>query len=97
MEIRRLIKRLLRSSPWKRTIFWTRAVEVMRNNWDSTYTLKAKQTELADRLDMGYEKRKKTRIIYKFEAGDTFQSTLIDLQHICLRQFQFGRKANVTM
>lgn len=33
------------------------------------YTLKAEQTEFVDRLDMGYEKRKETRIICEFEAG----------------------------
>lgn len=73
MEKRKLIKRQLHSSPWKRTMFWTRvvAVEVMRNNWDSMHTLKAEQTEFANRLDMGYEKRKETRIIRKSEAGVT--------------------------
>lgn len=39
------------------TIFWTSKVAtcVVRNNWDSTYTLKAEPTELADRLNAGYE------------------------------------------
>lgn len=42
----------------------------MRNNWDSTYILKAKSTEFADRLDVGYETKKETRIIPQFEAGE---------------------------
>lgn len=37
------------------------AVEVVRNNWDSMYILKAEQTEFADRLDKGYEGKKKKR------------------------------------
>ena len=61
MEIRRLINRLLHSSPWKRQQSFGLskvATDVVRNNWDSTYTLKAELTELAHRLNMGYEGKK---------------------------------------
>lgn len=79
MEIRRLIKRQLYSSPWKRTIFWTWvvAIEVVRNNWDSkkkkeiigTQCVFWRQSKLDLLIDWVWEKKKRQGSCANLKVG----------------------------